>query len=679
MQFSRRLVPCAVFAFVALAGCGGGSSSSPGGGPPATPVPTLTPPTQTAPVSIAIVIPPGPGASALKRAPKYVSPATAVVQISVNGGAAQSFPVSGGSPCTTPPAGSGTCAVYSVVAPVGTDTFSVSLLDSANHVLSQGSTQATIVANTTNTVNITFAGVVASLTIAIANPNPPQGASARINVSLLPRDAAGYTIVGAPGPLPNITVTDNDGSGATSLFIGTSTACTAGAGNPAPSVVATQNGTGYSPVCLAYNGAALPGGATITATISGVPSASATFAPASGAAPSGAWAYGTPPSRVWALERFDATLNVVTAISGPSTLITGADIGLDADTAHVYVLTSEQSDGTFHINAYPANGSGDIPPSATTSFADPTHAGTPPTGLAVDGKGNAYIADQCTVYRIPLAAGTQTPVPVADCTNVNTQVPELSQKVIVDFQGNVYVDYYNGSRDPSNVHSTIVKYTANANGTLTPVSAIKRTAEIASLGSLNDGSLVGFVFGGTTTTRGIEQFPPSVFVDGQTNTVAPNVIHAGTFGPVTADPANDVFVGTNNGSTLDVFQGNGPNLHGAVNFSPLMLAPARAAGSASPGSVSVQPSSIAVPGGSNTVTVSETGYTSVFTHTDDCSGKATITPSTANGPNATFTVNAGASGGTCTATFYDAAQHSAQLAVGVTATVITGQSKRRSI
>ena len=487
----------------------------------------------------------------------------------------QSFPVSVGSPCTTPPAGSGTCTVYSVSAPIGTDTFNVTLLDAANHVLSQGSAQATIVAGTTNTVNITFAGVVASLTISIANPNPPQGTQARTNVSLLPRDAAGYTIVGAPGPLPNITVTDNDSSGATSLFIGTSTACTAGAGNPASSVVATQSGSGYTPVCLAYNGAALPGGATITATITAVPSASATFAPASGPAPSGAWAYGNPPSHAWALERFDANLNVVTAISGPSTLIAGTDIGLDADAAHVYVLTGEQSDGTFHINAYPANGSGDIPPATTTSFADPTHAGTPPTGLAVDGKGNAYIADQCTVYRIPLAPGTQTPVPVADCTNVNTQVPELSQKVIVDFQGNVYVDFYNGSRDPSSVHSTIVKYTANANGTLTPVSAIKRTAEIASLGSLSDGSLVGFVFGGTTTTRGIEQFPPSVFVDGQTNTVQPNVIHAGTFGPVTADPANDVFVGTNNGNTLDVFQGNGPNLHGAVNFSPLMLAPAR--------------------------------------------------------------------------------------------------------
>jgi hypothetical protein len=92
--------------------------------------------------------------------------------------------------------------------------------------------------------------------------------------------------------------------------------------------------------------------------------------------------------------------------------------------------------------------------------------------------------------------------------------------------------------------------------------------------------------------------------------------------------------------------------------------------------VGASPSRVEVPPDA-TITVTESGYTGAFSESDTCGGKATITPSTANGPSATFTVKAGSNGGVCTATFYDAALHSAQVTIGVTATTVTGSSKKR--
>jgi hypothetical protein len=629
-------------------------------------------------VSIAIVIPKGPGASSARLSPKYVSPATAVVQIAVNGGAAQSFPVSGGSPCTNPPAGSGTCRVYAVNAPVGNDTFVVTLLDSANHVLSSGSTMATIAANTTNTVNLTFNGVVASLAVSITNASPPQGTPARAYVSLLPLDAAGYTLVGAPGSLPGINVSDSDSSGTTTLFLATDTTCSTPAGPFSTSVTTTQSGNGYTPVCIAYNGGTLPGGATITAASSGVPSASTTFKPAPASSASGAWVLGVAANNVETLEWFDANLNTVTAISGSSTGIDnlGPAIAIGADAAHVYVLTLRDVNNVYKILAYSATAAGNVAPVTTQIQLQPNDG---IVGLAADGKGNAYTVvvtatgttGTCQVDRVALSAGPQPLTTEADCTNILLSGYYPSN---VHFNGaltELYVSYLNNpGRGPQ--QATIVKYRVASDGSLTPVSAIQ-PGYVAQFGLEPNGTL------DVLTENAINQYPPSAFADGQTTSPpAPVPTYSGAWNDMAVDLAANIFVYDQPALALHVFPSSSHTLTGSVSFREYNMAESRTAPGGSGGSsVQAQPSTLAVPA-NNTITVSESGYTSQFTHSDDCAGKATIAPMSANGPTATFTVSVGASGGTCTVTFYDAAQHTAQVAIGVTATIITGQSKRRA-
>lgn len=669
-HIARRLAVFAALAGIALSACGGGGGSAASGGPPPVPTPTPGPP---ATVNIAIVIPPPPGTSSARRAPHYVSPATATISISVNGGAAQTFAVSSGSPCSSPPAGSGTCRVFGISAPSGSDTFAVTLLDASNHVLSQGSTTATIVPNTTNTLSITFDGVVASLAIALPNPPPPQGSPARMLVSLLPRDADGYTIVGAPGALPSITVSDADTSSATTLYLGTDTTCANAAGPSGSTVTATQSGTQYTPVCLAYTGAALPNGATLTATTSGVPSATATFRPAPGSAsPSGVWVFGQPPSGGFAIERYDANLNLVTAMSGPGVTSTfslnGSAQGIGASSTAVTVGSASR------FVTYPANGSGDVTPVITT-VNNPGYLYF--AGPALDENGNAYyvISAPCTIYRVPLQSGTQTAVPVADCTSA-LAVSHPPRDIRFNGPSELYVlfsdDPVRGARQV-----TIVKYRVNADGSLTPVSAIQYSGKgPGRIGFDPSGVMDVLVF------SAIDQYPRTVFVDGQTTTVTePAGSYTGTFIDMAVDPVGDVFVIDNTNTQarqLRVFPAGSRTETGSANINPMLITESHtASGSGSSSSLQAQPSTLNVPQNS-TISVSESGYTSTFTHTDDCAGKATISPASASGPNATFTVTPGSTGGTCTVTFYDAAQHTAQAALNVTAIVINGQSKRRS-
>ena len=173
-----------------LAGCGGG-----GGGGAVTAPPTASPTAApTAPpnatVQVTVAVPTRFQSAA--RAPRYVSPATQTVRISVNGGAAQSFPVAGGSACSSgTQSASSTCVVATLQAPAATDTFTIQLLDGAGTVLSAGTTAQTIVAGQTNTLNVVFDGVVASLKVSLTNTVPPTGSNATIGVVLNALDAAG--------------------------------------------------------------------------------------------------------------------------------------------------------------------------------------------------------------------------------------------------------------------------------------------------------------------------------------------------------------------------------------------------------------------------------------------------------------------------------------------------------
>lgn len=223
-----------------LAACSG-SSTSPG-------LPTPGHSAGAADVRIHIVVPPVQTTSASSRVssirrPQYVSGYTSSAQVTITSTATaqQTVYING---CTS------SCDI-SVRAPIGQDTFRVSLYDAQQHLLSQGSATATIVLNAANVVAMTFNGVPASVRVLVA-AQPTVHTSSIVHLTVDVLDADGQVIVG-PGTYANVNLTDDDTSGATHLS--------------ATSVMPPNAG-----VDVAYNGSSFTSpnaSATITGTVAG--------------------------------------------------------------------------------------------------------------------------------------------------------------------------------------------------------------------------------------------------------------------------------------------------------------------------------------------------------------------------------------------------------------------------
>ncbi len=182
---------------LALAACGGG-----GGTTPAT-VPTrLTAPTQPQSVVVSISIPSR--SSAAKRAPQYISPGTATMQVAVSPGPGVVAP----SPSSTTVPCSGSTCTATVGAYPGQNTFTVNLYDgnSPATLLSTATHTATIAAGM-NAINLSFGGVPASVTLTASPANFTSGTAGSSTLTVSAVDADGYLISGTyASPIP-LTVT----------------------------------------------------------------------------------------------------------------------------------------------------------------------------------------------------------------------------------------------------------------------------------------------------------------------------------------------------------------------------------------------------------------------------------------------------------------------------------------
>jgi hypothetical protein len=150
-----------------------------------------------------------------------------------------------------------------VLAPIGSDTFTVKLYDGlsgSGNLLSTGSLTQTI-AYQNNTVSVTFNGVVAALTVALNPTSVTVGTSTTVAVTVNALDADGNTIVGpgvyvdASGVALTVNLADSDVSGATHLSQSSLTQPTSG-------------------ITLSYNGASIAN-PTISATATGATSGQA--------------------------------------------------------------------------------------------------------------------------------------------------------------------------------------------------------------------------------------------------------------------------------------------------------------------------------------------------------------------------------------------------------------------
>ncbi len=192
---------------------------------------------------------------------QYISPSTQSLAVTVGGEPTVVANLTPSSPNCVPASGPNplTCTV-TVTAPVGTDTFTVTMYDGLNasgNVLSKGSVTANVVANQTTPVNVVTGGTVCSIQVTLGNPAPPQGTSATIPVTVTVRDAAGNVII-APGSYSApIALQDSD---ATYTSLSTTSVTSPG-----------------QSVTLAYNGGPLTT-ATISASSAGIPATKITNA-----------------------------------------------------------------------------------------------------------------------------------------------------------------------------------------------------------------------------------------------------------------------------------------------------------------------------------------------------------------------------------------------------------------
>jgi len=208
--------------FVGCSGGGGSGSSVPttGGN-----VPSQTQATGRA--TFSLTIPAATSASASNRNPQYISSNTQSMSVAVGTGTATpGAPVvsnlTPGSPgCTAGAAGGTTCTV-TIAAPIGSDTFVVTLYSGTNgsgSILSTGTIAGTVAAATANTFPLTLGGTVAAITVSVTNGNNviPGGYATTLPVVVTAKDASGATIIG-PGNYSNpITLANADTSGITAL------------------------------------------------------------------------------------------------------------------------------------------------------------------------------------------------------------------------------------------------------------------------------------------------------------------------------------------------------------------------------------------------------------------------------------------------------------------------------
>ena len=265
-----RVIAFAGLCPVIAAGCGGGGQHTT---PPvgtrlsATAEPVATTGPQGS-VLIRVEIPAAHAASAARRRPAYVSPDTNSITFAQNGTLVATLPLAAGAPnCTATGGGGRTCTVSASAASGVNQVLTVQTFastDGSGTPLSRQTITATITAGAVNPLSMTLNGVVASVTAAFAASTLPYGVSGTTTLVVNARDASGATIVGpgtfvdAGGNPVTITLTNADGTGATTL--GTTSLTQPGAGVP-----------------FTYAGAAILGD-SVAATAPGITASTATIA-----------------------------------------------------------------------------------------------------------------------------------------------------------------------------------------------------------------------------------------------------------------------------------------------------------------------------------------------------------------------------------------------------------------
>ena len=383
----NRFAGIAAAAAFSLAACGGGGSSS---------VPSTSKPANTGvgQLAFSIVIPLQTPASAARRKPAYVSPATQSVSFQVGSSTPQVVTLTLGS-ATCPLTGGGyTCTADANVAAGANQTLTIKTFastDGSGAVLSQNTIMVTVVAGQTNPVTVSLNGVAASLALALTpSSSVTRCTPSAVTVTWSAKDASGDTIVG-----PGTIVAAN----------GTPVAPALTASDPVRFTVGAPAGNTWN---VAYTGAGGGPSVTLSATNPGVITGTAQLTV-------------NPGSLLFALANTGMAVNVYAPpYTGAPTAVTNG-VNLPAQ-----VLVN--SSCTLFVANY-GNGGADT----VTAYAPPytgapiaTISTTDARDLAISATGNLFIMSATPTSTVTEYAPPYTGSPIATITLNTAGGPSLS-------------------------------------------------------------------------------------------------------------------------------------------------------------------------------------------------------------------------------------------------------------
>ncbi|GAC1583750.1 MAG: hypothetical protein NVS3B7_19130 [Candidatus Elarobacter sp.] len=263
----------AAIVVVLLAGCGGGAVSPNSLQPPAASGPRSTLGTAT----LTLVVPRG--TSAGQRAPRYVSPNSSylvVTVVSVDGQppTAAQVPAAVNSqklPLATTPGGNcaagpgGTTCTVTVPAPAGQVTYRFDLFDASNNKLATLTQTYAIAPGTTSNLQAVLRGIAVSVVISVPSIRFGTAFSGPLGVAAY--DASGALIVGSAPYASSFTLTESDTSGHTSLTVNATTGVTAVVTGPNDVVIFNFDGQRNASFTITASGGSLPPGGGGSATV----------------------------------------------------------------------------------------------------------------------------------------------------------------------------------------------------------------------------------------------------------------------------------------------------------------------------------------------------------------------------------------------------------------------------
>lgn len=275
-----RYIAALALAGMALTACGGGGST-----PSPLPAASTSPMKHDAVTATFVVKIPPKLKTSSARTPQYLTADVQGIEFDVSqtvgttttDAGSMFYPISAAQSYCTTPAGGGLTCTLPVKAYPGHDTFVVTTFDQPNNnldadIISRGSVEADISAQTSNTVSIVTSGVPTAFVMSVDDAFPTVAGTQPIH--LLALDADMNVIVGSYD-FP-VVITDDDGTGATTLSA-TSIASSTDASNLTLSWNGTKipawvtlNAKSTSPYAMAYNYDFMVGRTLLNPTYGGV-------------------------------------------------------------------------------------------------------------------------------------------------------------------------------------------------------------------------------------------------------------------------------------------------------------------------------------------------------------------------------------------------------------------------